>query len=314
MPHQYFAICDFEIDGSSEGNAALSAMCIDQALASSVTHLNDTAPMVLETDDNGLWIGLSMGQGEEACSVSLAELPNLPPIENWMRGAGGLESTYFDRHMGKVKLPVFKANKQFELQADPDGKSRLGGNVPDGFSPATTGKPNDTQYIGTLSPKDFPTLPFHLHLSVPIFDEFSTLFLDYSDPMAPLIANPPQIEEEYIQSVNGVVEGARQACWENIPFCLVPTPRWLDEPDLGVAGVPAFTQGPDIPKSPKTGKLMQFLCQFSSLQAPKLVRSSIGQVEYEDYFKDDMSFFGDGSVFLFWEAETKLMAFVMQNT
>ncbi|KZL28838.1 hypothetical protein [Pseudovibrio sp. Ad37] len=314
MARQYFSTCSFEVDGEQETNEALSILCIDTELAQSISHLFGCVPLALDTDESGLLIRVAMGQGEAARSATLSDLDDWPPIEDWMRLTGDLETTGFDKHLGKVRVPNFTANQQHELKAERSGRSQLGGDVPIGFSPAKTGKPNDTQYIGTLATQDFPVLPFDLHLSIPIFDEYSTLILDYHDPMAPIIVDRDQVEEKYIQSLSGVVENATQAGWEPVSFGVESTSKWIKEPDLGVSGVPAFIQDSVLPKSPKTGRLMPFLCQFSSINGPKLKQSSIGAIEDPEYFNDHMAFFGDGAVFLFWEKETRLLAFVMQNT
>lgn len=307
MSRQYFSQGGFRLDGSEDCLGLLDMLCIPEALAQTVTHPWNEVPLELDTDANGVLTRVAMGSS----SATLDDLPPDPPIQDWWRkNSGVLASTWYDEALGNLSLPGFLPKPQIAFSADAAGPHRLGGPIPDGFTPATTDKPNHTQYVGTLAGDgSIPGLDFDLHLSVPVFDEYDSVTLDYSDPMAPALAEAGR----YIQSAWGTIKRAQAAQWEATAFAAAPADTWQAKPLIGVAGSPSFVQGPVLVCSPGTGRPMRFLAQLASGASGPLTAGSIGPVA-DRYFSGHISFFGDGALFLFWEEDTRLLTCLMQNT
>lgn len=219
--------------------------------------------------------------------------------------------------IGEMKVSGLSPKPLLKLVADPEGPHCLGGPIPDGFRPAKTAFENDTQYIGTLATGAGLNLEHPLHLSVPLYDEFTEIVLDYSDPMAPVPADPAALNSSYIHSAYGAYPEARTAEFEPHRFSVAP----IDRPEsgsndgFGLAGVPVFEQEPSQPISPRTGKPIPFLCQIFTLNQVKLSKAAQQRMDnpHLDYISH-LHFWSDGSLFLYWEPETRLLGIVIQNT
>ncbi|SFI41385.1 hypothetical protein [Jannaschia pohangensis] len=169
------------------------------------------------------------------------------------------------------------------------------------FAPRPGLGPNGTQYIGTLAAgADFPDLSFDLHVSVPVFDEYASITLDYTDPMAPtLVAEGTR----YLQDdPSGAPRDAAQT-WTRHGLATAPCAAWTPHPKPGQTGVPAFVQSPVFPSTPD-GTPMAFLAQFASQpRMPGPTPDAPG-----------LTFFGSGMLYLFWAAERRLLTAIIQDT
>lgn len=325
MKH-YIAHCDLVLDGSPLCMAMLDMLSLSTDFAYKWQLRDWTMPLVLETDANGILQRVSFGTHESAETATLADLEaRTEPFSGMDRGCT-IAVTYYDKGLGKIKVPALAGRTPKGFFIDPNGLHQLGGSVPQGFKPAQTGFDNATQYIGTLSSIDpeFSTLAHDLHLCVPIFDEFKEIVLDYEDPLAPKVANGDFLPDLFIQSPHGKVDGAISAAWEPIKLSIRSVGSNSLETDdaknratrIGLTGTPHFVQSPTMPISPKSGKPIPFLCQLTGYPWPQLQPHALALIDTTERFHapTKLNFWGDGQVFLFWEAETKILGVSFQNT
>ncbi|MEZ5049608.1 MAG: hypothetical protein R2766_08160 [Saprospiraceae bacterium] len=84
---------------------------------------------------------------------------------------------------------------------------------------------------------------------------------------------------------------------------------------LGNTGAPTWIQHELIPKCPKTGKSMKFLVM---LETNNLVELESSNVEINDKsmktYIESFNFWCDGALFIFYQPESKTMAYFIQNT
>ena len=85
---------------------------------------------------------------------------------------------------------------------------------------------------------------------------------------------------------------------------------------IGHTGVPNWIQYPDIPSCPKSGKTMRFLLQLTldGLDIPTKKTNVHPEKEWYKQYFDHMNFWGDGNLFIFFEPESKVACFMIQNT
>ncbi len=89
---------------------------------------------------------------------------------------------------------------------------------------------------------------------------------------------------------------------------------YYDETGNGTAwtGMPSFFQTPHIPKCPKSGKTMRFLCQL--VGGPKIARANV--VAKEEFYQKDydkLNFWSDGHLYIFIEPESKVLCGYIRN-
>ncbi|MEP0266851.1 hypothetical protein [Dokdonia sp.] len=200
----------------------------------------------------------------------------------------------------------------FQLNKSRSSKSYLGGEAPSEFTTPTFEFNAPFQYLGKFSKSDepFAWLPFDLHLVAPIYLNFDKLYIDYSDPM-----NPRVIDVETLSETDTSYDDLKPNS-EIVYKKVYVTGRKSNNYSNGVAhtGVPAWIQYPDIPTCPKSKKTMRFLCQITS-DVVDTERTNVQPKDewYKQYF-NNMNFWGDGDLYIFFDPESKVACFIIQNT
>jgi hypothetical protein len=198
-----------------------------------------------------------------------------------------------------------------QLEENPNGRHQLGGEIPEDFRLPDNNCVVPFQYLGYINntAPDFGWLPFPVHLTAPIYLNFYELFLDYTDPLHPKIINREDMEDtdtSYEEDLNQDSE----IVFEALKFDFV---RAHDFTVMGNAGIPHWIQGPRIPVCPKSGKTMRFLCQFFG-GVPALRTNVEAHNEFFRQYYEELNFWGDGDLFVFFEPESKTACYFIQNT
>lgn len=97
----------------------------------------------------------------------------------------------------------------------------------------------------------------------------------------------------------------------------IKTEKETDFAGIGHTAVPNWIQYPDIPTCPKSNKTMKLLCQLT-YDGVDDIKTKLTNVKPEDewykqYF-ENMNFWGDGDLYIFFEPESKVMCFIIQHT
>ncbi len=205
----------------------------------------------------------------------------------------------------------YEENQILKFSENNKGLHVLGGEIPKEFKMPTQNCVVSFQYLGSINPKDkyFKWLPFQLHLICPIYLNFQFLYLDYSDPNHPIILNNEEIESADT-SFDEEMNRNTEIVYKTTNYSLKVE---YDFFGTGHAGIPSWLQGPTYPKCPKNGKTMRFVCQLNG--GPETARTNIEIVNqgYESYF-EEMNFWGDGILYVFFEPESKTACYFIQNT
>ena len=85
--------------------------------------------------------------------------------------------------------------------------------------------------------------------------------------------------------------------------------------DIGGAGAPIWVQGPNPPRCPKSGKMMEFIAQLDSPDGVKAVGKPFAKLDepYQSSFQM-MNFAGSGRLYVFYAPDTKIVTTFIQNT
>ena len=196
----------------------------------------------------------------------------------------------------------------------------------DGTAKFTTPKSNlievPFQIIAKISRKDkpFSWLPFEeLYITYPIFSGTSEfIFLDYSEPLSPeLIGNYKNIDYPF-----GKMDTAGIHKFNRTNLSIKSIKDLNEDEDLdfeywyaGISGIPFWIQHPDIPKCPKTGNLMRFVCQLNTSELVKVSQSNLkSEEDYFTQYNKSLRFWGSGSLYVFMEPISKVVGFIIQDT
>ncbi|MES2772632.1 MAG: hypothetical protein V4722_00515 [Bacteroidota bacterium] len=209
--------------------------------------------------------------------------------------------------------------KRYEFIEDIKGVHQLGGDIPAGFIMPPNDFIGSIQYLGAIDNSDtvFSWLPFRLHLICPIFLNIEMVFVDYENPNAPVIISPldtaavtteyDDLEKDSIVIFNKISVG--------LELIKVPITEDNDDEIIGLTGKPVWEQNSESPKCPKTGRKMKFICQlFSSGKVTtKYTNIKAAEQYYQDCFAD-MNFWEDGSLYVFFEPDSKVACYFIQHT
>lgn len=205
-------------------------------------------------------------------------------------------------------------NYIFNLNKVLKSESYLGGEIPDDFKIPKFNFNAPFQYLGKLSKFDnaFDWLPFDLHLVAPIYLNIDKLFLDYSNPLTPKVLNINELEKT--DNSYDDLKHNSEIVYEKVYIAAEKSNTFGF--GLGHSGVPNWIQYPDIPTCPKSNKTMKFLCQltYDGLDV-KTKRTNINPKDewFRQYF-ENMNFWGDGDLYIFFEPESNIACFLIQNT
>jgi len=206
------------------------------------------------------------------------------------------EEIEIEPFINKIKLIDSQSNKHAFLAADVKGEFELFGEK-GGLIEFPMDGDYTINYFGKVSKELINWLPYkEIELFSPEFLK-GILFIDYKDPL-----NPKYINDEVIEKVNypDVEKGYSIQQYHSKRF----TPRSrIQEGDgsFGNLGVPAWVQNCEIPRCPKTNRVMKFLIQIGK-----------HNYHYPTNKNDDYDYTPD--VYMFFEPLSKTMAIVLQTT
>jgi len=215
----------------------------------------------------------------------------------------------------KFKYIEVPPNEIYQLEIGEGGYSYLGGEIPMGVTTPKFDFVAPIQYLGMLSPEDkaFDWLPYDLHLICPIYLNIGNFYVDYSNSRMPNVFDIDALKATD-NSYEKELKFDSEIVFEKTP---IHTPI-AKEPygKMGLAGAPHWIQYPDIPKCPKSGKLMKFVCQLSSEHHDlPVARTNVKARDdfYQRYF-EHLNFWADGDLFIFFEPESQIACYLIQNT
>jgi hypothetical protein len=245
---------------------------------------------------------------------------NFTPIELKVKDGKIIELIeYFDdglpeTHNENINLPInnWPIRKIFFLKKDKTGTSSVGGSKPLDFKLPNHAKLKSSFiYFATIDCTD----PFFewmhldkLHIAYPIFEGCFQIFLDYKNPNAPIILNPEVFTYSFY-------EGNNLIGIENLEFneqkykCVDQLPNPYNEESFMdnylMAGVPSWEQSPQIPISPKNGKIMRFV---TSIRSDNNIKVKDKAIFKNRKFSMDYLNFGDyGTFYVFYEPDSKVV-------
>lgn len=220
-----------------------------------------------------------------------------------------------DRQLKKDEIGLeykkFEENKILQLVEDKAGLHQLGGEIPNEFQIPENNCVVPFQYLGYINNQDrnFNWLPFKVHLICPIYLNIENVFLDYSDLNKPTIINKEEVEStdtSYDEDLNQNSE----IVFNEMKFSFIEGKEFSE---IGDAGIPNWIQYPAIPICPKSGNRMKFLCQLNRGVSAKRTNVEPKDEWYRNYY-EELNFWGDGDLFVFFEPTSKVACYFIQNT
>lgn len=207
--------------------------------------------------------------------------------------------------------PDFPPNKILQLVENPNGRHQLGGEIPSDFKLPENNCVVPFQYLGFIdnNDKNFSWIPFKLHLTCPIFLNIENVFLDYTDDLYPTIINRDEVESADTSYDDDLNQNS-EIIFNEMKFEFVEE---VEFSGTGHSGIPNWIQYPDIPTCPKSGKRMKFLCQLSGGVNAKRTNVIPHKESWRHYY-EELNFWGDGDLFVFFEPTSKVACYFIQNT
>ncbi|MDJ1497093.1 hypothetical protein QNI19_29415 [Cytophagaceae bacterium DM2B3-1] len=214
------------------------------------------------------------------------------------------------KHELGLPLPAFEPHRIVQLVEASEGLHQLGGEVPANFVLPEANCIVPFQYLGYINNEDvnFQWLPFQLHLTCPIYLNIQNVLLDYSDPLHPLVLNKDELER--VDTSYDDLDQNTEIVFHEMAFDFVES---FDPFGDGYAGIPNWVQYPEYPICPKTGKLMRFLCQLDG--GIKTKRTNVTpEKEWDRKYYETLNFWGDGTLYVFFEPTSRVACYFIQNT
>lgn len=214
------------------------------------------------------------------------------------------------------KFKYFKVDpsEMFGLVAALGTESYLGGEPPVGFEVPKFEFVAPFQYLGKLSKSEpaFAWLPFDVHLVAPIYLNIDKLYIDYADPNRPRVLDVEALKRAGTSYDN--LKSDSEIVFEKVSMKALKSTIGVSR-KIGHTGVPNWIQNPDIPVCPKSKRPMRFLCQISSEAGVMTARTNVvTKNEYAKTYFDHLNFWGAGDLYIFFEPESKIACFLIQNT
>ncbi|HUH74441.1 MAG TPA: hypothetical protein VLZ75_08525 [Chitinophagales bacterium] len=288
---QYLAGWEIQLDGEEHCYSFIQTQLIDKKTAKNL----------------GTYVELNFGLNNLLCEAKL--------YSDGRQETSGHLYDYLNikGSIGKLIFKDFKTNHLYALIESNIGINYLGGETPSDFKIPENKCPGSFQYLGMLSNKDqaFDWLPFDLHLICPIYLDIDKVWIDYNDPLNPIILNKEEIDNT--GSAYDELKNDSFVIFEQKNFNTIKVAeRSLG---FGVTGVPNWIQYPDIPMCPISKKTMKFLCQLGDYVDVKVSKTNVHPEDdwYKQYF-EEMNFWSDGDLFVFFEPETKIACYFIQNS
>jgi hypothetical protein len=216
--------------------------------------------------------------------------------------------------MGIISKLFKTKDAQYELVRDPNGKHQIGGEIPKNFAIPDNEFIGGYHYLGFIDNSDplFSWLPFKINLIHPIYSDEYHVYLDYSNPESPTIINPTDTASA--TSAFDEIDKNSFIVWEGIRVSAIENENIDEYECIGICGEPRWLQDAEIPKCPKSGKKMRFLCQLGSFSDIIAIKSNVVPSSgMEEYF-EKLNFWCDGNLYVFIEPNTCTICYTMQNT
>ena len=212
-----------------------------------------------------------------------------------------------------------KKSKEISLVLDPNGINSIGGKASSELEiPKLETSP--IVYFGCISKNEnyLPIINFDLHLVCPIFiDLQQPVFFDYTNPTKPLLIrdNVPSNFAQYFENIphDAYIEFKKQ----NFSFANVsPTKMKIGVHNIdvipgkiGTSGTPNWIHDEACPISPITGNKMEFLFQLGDIDECETIE---GQDILGKEYIDPYLHFGHGYLYVFYEPDSKVIAYLNQ--
>lgn len=213
---------------------------------------------------------------------------------------------------------LFKSTPKLQFIVNKEGLHQLGGDIPTDFLIPNNEFLGGFQYLGCISNKDkfFEWLPFPLHLISPIFTDFDFLFLDYENPLQPRLIHPTNTTD--ITSAYEELTKDSYLIYNKERFSVEPFEGINEDNEfdvIAIAGKPHWTQAAVTPSCPKSMMKMKFVCQLMS-NGPITTKEKNFQVvnDYNEDLFTELNFWGDGDLKIFFEPESRVACYFIQNT
>jgi hypothetical protein len=202
---------------------------------------------------------------------------------------------------GPLDLPIpdSEPHQLFWLRPSASGRHQLGGKMPNELKFST----NDSfapLYLGNLDCKDshFSWLGINkLHLFYPLDFYFEPTFIDYTNELKPVLLS------EGSKSEFRPTEQLSTLTFEATDSVSIEEVENESDP-IHQCGVPLWYQYPELPKCPKTGELMKFVCSISSTKRINVMKRGI----FGNKKTDEFLMFGDmGTLYVFFHPTSKIV-------
>jgi hypothetical protein len=220
-----------------------------------------------------------------------------------------------DRELKSDELGLtYKENEEnriLQLVEDKNGLHQLGGEIPNDFQLPENNCVVPFQYLGYIDNADenFNWLPFKMHLTCPIFLNIGNVFLDYANANKPTIINRDEVEKADT-SYGDDLNQHSEIVFNEMKFSFIEKEEFSG---TGHSGFPNWIQYPHIPMCPKSGKRMKFLCQLNGGVNAKRTNVEPHDESWRRYY-EELNFWEDGDLFVFFEPTSKVACYFIQNT
>ncbi len=216
-----------------------------------------------------------------------------------------------DKEKSTIMYREVPIHNIYQFEEDSRGLHQLGGDMPTNFILPNNKLAAPTLYFGYINNQDaiFNWLPFTIHLVCPIHLDFMAVYMDYSNPLAPIIINSDILET--VGTAYDDFTPDSKIVYNSIKFSAHQTTQHPH--GLGGSGIPSWIQGPELPRCPKTNRLMRFVCQLEGGVNAKY-NNVIASEDYYAQYYDELNFWGDGILYLFFEPSSKTACYIIQNS
>jgi hypothetical protein len=202
----------------------------------------------------------------------------------------------------------------YELVRSENGKHQIGGEVPLDFRIPDNVFIGGFNYLGFIDNTDsfFSWLPFKVNFIYPIYTNEYFVFLDYTNPLNPLLIEPQDTSKS--TSEFDKIDKNTKIIWEGVKVSVEAKSEVDEFESIGICGEPAWLQLNETPLCPKSRNRMKFLCQLGSFGEINVAfRNFTPSNAMKEYF-EKLNFWCDGNLNIFIEPSTRIMCYMMQNT
>lgn len=198
----------------------------------------------------------------------------------------------------ELSIPESESHKLFWLRPSSSGQHQLGGKIPNNLK-IVTDDSFRPYYLGHLNCKDeyFSWLGLgKLHLFYPLYFYSDPTFIDYTDELKPELLNEGN-KSEYRPEKH--LSSLKFDATEDVTIAEVEN----ESNPIHQCGVPLWHQYPELPKCPKTGELMKFVCSIASTRRINIMKKGI----FGSKKTDEFLMFGDmGTLYVFFHPTSKI--------